>query len=121
MSSVCCAGGKIDAVCYLQQVAWKHMHQMGPQELANTLYASASLGLVLPQDAFLDVAHHQLIVLSRQFEPQALANILWALGRMKLCPHPTVQRVLLAASYRQMSEFTPQAGLGGAHLQAEGA
>jgi len=39
---------------------------------------------------------------------QALANSVWALGKMEVAPPPKLLRVLLRSTYKEMYNFTPQ-------------
>jgi hypothetical protein len=96
---------------HLLAAAWAHIPGMGPQELSNTLYASALLQQPLPTPA-LEATHRRLVVLEPQLEPQAVSNIIWSLGCLQQRLHPAVTRVLLRQSYAQMYRFPAQVGVG---------
>jgi hypothetical protein len=92
---------------HLLNMAWAQIHGMGPQELSNTLYASAVLQKQLPSPALM-ATHQRLVAIAPQLEPQAVSNIIWSLGCLQQRPHPAVTRVLLRSSYDQMYSLTAQ-------------
>ncbi|KAJ9529734.1 hypothetical protein QJQ45_014507 [Haematococcus lacustris] len=99
--------GLPSCVSLLLQRAWIEVWAMGPQELSNTLYATALLQAPPPGQA-LGQALSRLIEVARDCSPQALANISWALPQLKAQPGGAVLRVLLRETYRHMYDLTPQ-------------
>lgn len=93
--------------CVESLVAAAHLllPRFKPQELANTAWALASLGLNHPTflDALVAAAQPQL----SSFNPEALANILWALAKLGYS-HPAFMDAVVAAARPQISVFEPQ-------------
>ncbi|KAF5826555.1 hypothetical protein DUNSADRAFT_2748, partial [Dunaliella salina] len=61
-----------------------------------------------PPLGYLSSCLRRLGVLCHSAQPQALANSVWALGKMGVAVPPNILRRLLQASYRNMYQFTPQ-------------
>lgn len=85
---------------------------MPPQDLANTCYGLALLGIDEPS-----MWHEALLPRAAQLapslQPHALSNVFWSLGRLQLRPHDAVlQALVLQAKRLLVSRLTPPHGRG---------
>jgi len=93
----------------LLQLAWRLAGGMNAQEVCNTLYATAALGVQPPAAAARELlARLHAVAVAGEAEPQGLANVVWALGRLRVRPHPDTLKALLRASYQHLYTMPPE-------------
>lgn len=81
-----------------------NLKKMKPQDVANTAWAFAILGL--QHTEFLDAVAFELERRGRLFSPQEMTNALWALATLDHCPPNLLHRLELSiiSSNRQMKD-----------------
>lgn len=89
-----------------------HPCPVPPQDLANTCYGLALLGIDEPS-----IWHEALLPrvaqLAPSLQPHALSNVFWSLGRLQLRPQDSVlQALVLQAKRLLVSRLTPPHGRG---------
>jgi hypothetical protein len=92
----------------LADAAWRAVSSMNGQELSNTLYAAALLGLAPPPAIARGPLQRAMQAVMPHCGPQAQSNMLWALGRLHLHPDGSTQHALLQATYHSLYQMTPR-------------
>ncbi|KAG1660821.1 hypothetical protein FOA52_010246 [Chlamydomonas sp. UWO 241] len=91
---------------HMVQLAWDQLPSMEARQLANTAYSLAKLGH--RDNDFMAALLREAEPRLRDFEPQHLANTVWALATLDIHADSTFTAALLKEAMQKLRDFNPQ-------------
>ena len=96
-----------DLMCALESRALQVQGDFNPQDIANMLWAFATLGRQ-PEDALVAWLSERALQVQGAFNPQDIANTLWAFATLERQPEDALLAGLVARSLEVQGDFNPQ-------------
>jgi predicted small integral membrane protein len=84
------------------------LQSFDPQDVANTVWALATMG-VTPEAGLLRAMQGRATAVAGEFNPQEVANTVWALATMGVTPEAGLLRAMQGRATALAGEFKPQA------------
>jgi hypothetical protein len=81
---------------------------MGARQIANTAWGLAKMRVSPSHLLWVDVVRRSLQLKARDFEPQNIANLMWAFATAGVSPGETLVRTMSAEAVSKSKDFKPQ-------------